>query len=261
MKSGKELKSSRLSYLAVRSRFDPFGALRKNIDDMGGALEEEKKDEIVHKDDCVHDLNTNEKDTNHKHEVKTDLETEISTLDNEIDTLNDEEKKLIQEIADAQKEMKIASKNRREENKDYQQTMADQSATQEILQKAVAKLGEFYNKKAALLQQVPGAEVEAMPAGFSEYKKGNGGGAMAMIQAIIDDSKKTEADAITSELDAQSAYEAFVKDTNKSIKKKQSAINADEENIAEDQIKETQDKEDDRTTIADILTLADMSKS
>ena len=64
-----------------------------------------------------------------------------------------------QQISDAQIEMKKASENREKENKEFQQTVADQRATQEILKKAMERLGEFYNKKAALAQtgQVPGA--------------------------------------------------------------------------------------------------------
>merc|ERR1719473_2056007 len=214
--AGKRLNSPRVSYLATKMRFDPFGKMRESIDGMVGSLGKEKEDEIVHKDDCVSDFNENEKDSNEKHEVKTDLETEINSLETDIGELTDEEKRLIQEIADAQKQMKIASENREKENKEYQETIADQRATQAILKKAVDRLGEFYNKKA--LMQVPGEASSPMPAGFGEYKKAGGGGALAMINEIIADSKKTEQDAIVGELNSQSAYEAFIKDTNKDIK-------------------------------------------
>merc|ERR1719198_29643 len=197
---GARLKSSRLTYLAKRSKFDPFSKMRDNIDIMVGALGKEKADEIETKDECVHDLFENDKQTGEKHEVKKDLETEIDSLNQDEAELTDEEKRMIQEIADMQKNMKMASANREQENKEFRQVTADQQATQAILQKA------------------PGEASSPMPEGFGEYKKAGGGGAMAMIQQIMDDSKKTEADAITSELDAQQAYEAFIKDTNKAIK-------------------------------------------
>merc|ERR1719335_1483559 len=138
--------------------------------------------------------------------------------------------------------------------------MADQRATQAILQKAIEKLGEFYNRKAALAQ-VPGEASSPMPEGFGEYKKAGGGGAMAMINDIIADSKATEKDAVVGELDAQSAYEAFIKDTNKDIKAKQAAIAADEEDVAKDKVQETQDEGDKRETGAQILKLGDMAKA
>merc|ERR1719198_2290481 len=104
---------------------------------------------------------------------------------------------MIQEIADMQLQMKKASENREKENKDFQEVVADQRATRAILQQALDRLGEFYNRKAALLQtgraraaqRVPG-ETSAMPEGFGEYKKAGGGGAMAMVQQIMDDSKE-----------------------------------------------------------------------
>merc|ERR1719428_1388613 len=173
--AGKRLRSPRISYLATRARFDPFGKLRDSIDGMTGALDKEKTDEIHHKDDCVSDFNENDKQTTERNGHKADVEQEISDLESDISRLNEEEKRLQQEIADAQIEMKKASENREKENKEFQATVADQRATQAILKKAMDRLGEFYNKKAALVQNkqepVPGAAVEAMPDGFKEYKK------------------------------------------------------------------------------------------
>jgi len=180
----------------------------------------------------------------------------------EIGQLNEEEKVLMQEIKDTQIEMKKASENREAENKEFQTTVADQRATQEILKKAVERLGEFYNKKAAFAQTgqpVPGAAVAPPPPGFGEYKKAGGGGAMALIENIIADSKGTEQDAIKAEQDAQTAYEEFMKDSNAAIKAKQTALVADEENEAKDKIEETQDMGDKRSTIGDLLNLGSMN--
>merc|ERR1719420_1899043 len=183
--AGKRLNSPRVSYLATRMKFDPFGGLRDSIDGMTTALGKEKEDEIHHKDGCVKDFNVNEKQTTERNEHKGDVEQEIADLEVEIGQLNEEEKVLMQEIADTQIEMKKASENRESENKEFQETVADQRATQEILKKAVERLGDFYNKKAALAQTgrqpVPGAAVEAPPPGFGAYKKAGGGGAMALI--------------------------------------------------------------------------------
>merc|ERR1711924_332477 len=54
-----------------------------------------------------------------------------------------------------------------------------------------------------------------------EYKKNAAaGGVMAMIQTIIDDAKKLEADSIRAEEEAQKAYEDMVAETNATIDKK-----------------------------------------
>merc|ERR1719473_149017 len=91
-----------------------------------------------------------------------------------------------------------------------------------------------------------------MPAGFKEYKKSGGGGAMALIENVI-------ADSATAEQDAQTAYEAFIKDTNAEIKAKQAGIVADEETEAKDKVQEANDETDKRGTISDILNLGSMN--
>merc|ERR1719408_561934 len=229
--AGKRLNSPRVSYLATRMKFDPFGGLRDSIDGMTTALGKEKEDEIHHKDGCVEDFNENDKQTTERNEYKGDVEQEIADLESEISQLNEEEKVLMQEIADTQVEMKKVSENRESENKEFQETVADQRATQEILKKAVERLGDFYNKKAAFVQQdpVPGAAAPPPPPGFGEYKKAGGGGAMALIENIIAESASVEKDAIKAEQDAQTAYE------------------------------ETQDEGDKRATIGDLLNLGSMN--
>merc|ERR1719316_1752744 len=227
---------------------------------MTGALDKEKKDEIVHKDDCVSDFNENEKQTTERNGHKADVEQEINDLDTDIARL-DEEKKLASEIADAQVELKKAAEHREEENKEFQETISDQRATQAILKKAVDRLAEFYSKKSLVqTHQVPGAYVAPMPGGFKPYKKeGNSGGAMALIENIIADSVGVEKDAITAEQNAQTAYESFVKATQDSIKTKQSQIVADDENESKDKVEEANDETDKRGTISDILNLESMN--
>merc|ERR1719265_394468 len=89
--AGRKLNSPRISYLATRMRFDPFGKLRDGIDNMVGALGKEKTDEIHHKDDCVSDLNQNDKQTTERTEHKSDVEQEINHLNAEEDALTVDE--------------------------------------------------------------------------------------------------------------------------------------------------------------------------
>merc|ERR1719229_439332 len=94
-------------------------------------------------------------------------------------------------------------------------TVADQRATQKLLQAALTVLQDYYGK-AALMQQEPAGPPPL--AGFKEYKKNAmSGGVMGMIEQIIKDAKAMEAEAIKSEEDAQKAYENFVTETNAGI--------------------------------------------
>merc|ERR1719217_410392 len=94
-----------------------------------------------------------------------------------------------------------------------------------------------------------------MPEGFKPYQKSEGGGAMRLIEQLIDDSKMAENDAIHAEQNAQEAYEKFVLDTNAAIKAKQKAIVSDREREANDEIQETGDRGDKRITESDINVL------
>merc|ERR1719451_264084 len=221
----KKLNNPRLSALAAKVRLDAFTKVKKAIDDMVAQLLKEKEDEIKHKDFCVEEFNTNQLQTEKKDREKEDLIAKIEDLELTIKTLTSEIDTLKSEVAEMQVQMKRAGEDREKENKDFQQTVADQRASQKLLQAALNILKGFYKKAAAaaLLKQEPAGPPP--PPGFKEYKKNaSSGGVMGMIQQIINDAKAMEAEAIRSEEDAQTAYEDFVKDTNASIEEKSKDI-------------------------------------
>jgi len=223
-----KLNSPRLSAIATRVRLDAFTKVKKAIDDMVGQLLKEKADEIKHKDFCVEEFNSNQLQTEKKDREKEDLLALIEDLELTIKTLANEIATLKSEVQELQVQMKRAGENREKENKEFQQTVADQRASQKLLGAALSILEGFY-KKAALLQQEPAGPPP--PPGFKDYSKNKAsGGVMGMIQQIINDAKAMEAEAIRSEEDAQKAYEDFVKETNSSIEQKtKSIINKSEE--------------------------------
>merc|ERR1712160_157981 len=111
------------------------------------------------------------------------------------------------EVAEMQVQMKRAGEDREKQNKEFQQVVADQRASQKLLSAALNILKGFYEKRAAFLQKQEPAGPPPPP-GFKEFKKNAGaGGVMGMIQQIINDAKAVEAEAIRAEEDAQKAYE------------------------------------------------------
>merc|ERR1712048_283764 len=218
------LNSPHLSAIATKVRLDAFTRVKKAIDDMVAQLLKEKADEIKHKDFCVDEFNTNQLQTEKKDREKQDLIAKIEDLELTIKTLTSEIDTLKSEVSEMQVQMKRAGEDREKENKEFQQTVADQRASQKLLTAALNILKGFYEKKeAALLQQEPAGPPP--PPGFKEYKKNAAaGGVMGMIQQIINDAKAMEAEAIRSEEDAQKAYEDFVKETNASIEAKSEDI-------------------------------------
>merc|ERR1719191_1494466 len=246
-KMAKTLHNPRLSQLSVSMRLDAFTKVKENIDNMIVELKQTQKDEVVKKDMCGKELQENEMQTTEKTNLKADLTQTIADLETSKTTLAEEIATLKEEIATAQTEMKRASEIRLAENKEFQMTIMDQKATQEILKKALDRLKAFYEKKSLL--QLKSARQPG-------YKKNAGSSSvMTMIDNIIEESKAEQADCVKSENDAVAAYAEYVADNSAAIEgMSKSVINKSEELAKVDQNKAIAEG-DLRNTDADLLSL------
>merc|ERR1719407_393709 len=111
------------------------------------------------------ELAENEKATMIAQDEKSDLEAHIEDLKSTIDTLTKDIKTKEAEVAEMQVQIKRASEDREMENKEFQQTVADQRATQQILKKALDRLKEVYGfvQTKAKAKQEPGADAPPPP--------------------------------------------------------------------------------------------------
>merc|ERR1740139_87512 len=251
-----KLNSPRLSAIATKVRLDAFVKVKKAIDDMVAQLLKEKADEIKHKDFCVEEFNSNQLQTEKKDREKEDLIALIEDLELTIKTLTSEIETLKSEVAEMQVQMKRAGEDREKQNKEFQQTVADQRASQKLLTAALNILKGFYEKKAAFLQKQEPAGPPPPP-GFKEYKKNeSSGGVMGMIQQIINDAKAMEAEAIRAEEDAQKAYEDFVKETNASIETKTKDIVNKSETKAKSETDLTRANQDKESVLLELEQLS-----
>jgi hypothetical protein len=175
-------------------------------------------------------LNQNERQTDDAYDKKKALETQQEDLNLFLQNVDGEIAEANEEINNMKVQMKQASENRQKENKDFQETVLDQKATQELLTKALEKLRAFYSKQALVETQSIALHSkktgQAPPPGFGgAYKKNAGAtGVMMMLQGIIKESKTVEQEAMAGEQEAQAAYEAFVKDTNEAIESIEKAV-------------------------------------
>merc|ERR1719331_1886493 len=166
-------------------------------------------------------------ETMKKEDLKEDQIVKIEDLGSAIKTLTEEIEAAKAQIQQMQIDMQRAGEQRIKENKEFQATVADQVATQEILAKALDKLANFYDKlflvevgrhthRAA--QRDEHHKKQAPPVPQMEYKpSAGGGGVMSMIEKLIYDAKELEADAKKSEGEAQAQYETFIADTSTSL--------------------------------------------
>merc|ERR1719160_1180283 len=242
----KKMNKPKLNALAMSMRLDAFTKVKASIDEMIAELKTTQKDEVEKKDYCIKALHDNEMETTAKTNTKADLTQLIADLETSKTTLADEIAQLKADIATAQTEMKKASEIRLAENTEFQMTIMDQKATQEILKKALDRLKAFY-AKASLLQK------SARQPG---YKKNSGASSvMTMIGHIIDESKEEEKETIAAENEAGLAYQTFVEDNSAAIESmSKSVINKSEELAKADQSK-AEAEGNLRATEADLLSL------
>merc|ERR1719399_2126270 len=129
--------SPRLSAMAVRMRMDAFGKVKESLQEMIDKLLKEKEDEIKQKDFCVDELNTNLRDTETEDRKKADAIAKAEDHAQNIARLAKEIAELKDQIKAMQVEIKKAGEEREKANTEYQETVADQRATQKLLASAL----------------------------------------------------------------------------------------------------------------------------
>merc|ERR1719498_1896103 len=142
-----------LSMLATSVELDAFTKVKKAIDDMIATLKVQQEDEVKKNDWCKDEIQENEMTTAKTSDHKSDLEAKIASLEDKIKTLGDELEVAAKSIDELQVNLQRASQDRKVENVEFQKTIADQRAVQEVLAKALDKLANFYDKGGELLQK------------------------------------------------------------------------------------------------------------
>jgi len=224
--------SAQIALLAASAQLDAFTKVKALIDKMVAELATQQKDEVAKRDWCIDELNSNKRSTAAAYDQKESLQTQIADLTKTIEKLTKDLDASKAAVAELMNQMKRASETREAENADFQTTVNDHRVMSMILTKALDRMKQVY---ALLQQRQPGApHIQTSgthtdpgngPAKFKKYDKNAGGGrVVAMLEEVLADTRKTEDQAMASEQDSQSAYENFMKDSNKSIKQTQQAI-------------------------------------
>jgi cytochrome c556 len=215
--------SPQLSILATSVELDAFTKIKKMIDDLIAELKVQQSDEVKHHDWCNDEFQENEMQTMKAENLKEDQQVQIDNLAVAIKTLTEEIAAAKAQIADTQLNLQRAGENRKADNLDFQKTVADQVATQQILAKALDKLATFYDsfvqvgKKAQKKQAPPVAQMDYKPSGGAS-------GVMSMIEKLIFDAKELEAESKKAEGEAQAQYVTLVADSNASVSELQTAV-------------------------------------
>lgn len=225
------VKDARLMTLAMEAKLDGFTIVKEKIDAMVGALKEEQAAEVKQKDYCIAEFQKNKLATTKKQRLATFLGAKNEEVKMKMQTASDDLAELETDIQELQKQQALASQNREKENTEFQKVVAEQRATQEFLKKALSVLGDFYNKQQESFVQQDASPKE--PKTFGSYQKSSSSnGVMLMLQKLIADAKAMETEATAAEAESQGDYEAFGKDTTKTLEKKAKSIADKEETKA-----------------------------
>jgi DNA repair exonuclease SbcCD ATPase subunit len=201
-----------------------FDKVIAEIERLVAELGQQQKDEVKHRDWCVDEFASNDREMQENDHKKENLVQKRADLEQTIKELTEKIKTVKEEAATVQTEMKKASELREAENADFQEVVQDQRLTQMILQKALTRMREVY----ALMQEEPGAAHIATsgnktnagngPARFTKYGQNAGGGRVVMmLEKVAADCKKLEDEAVAGEMSAQNVYEDFMKQSNKEL--------------------------------------------
>jgi len=207
------LSSTALKALAVQVEGNPFDKVVKMIEDLVAKLKEEAAAEAEHKAWCDEQLHDNKLKREKKTTKVNKLTAGVEALTQDIASMAKKIQTLKTEQADLTLAMSKATGVRDQEKATNTDTMQDAAAGEAATKAALVVLKEFYSSQGSFLQQAP--EMAAYK-GMSSAK----GGVVGMLEVIVSDFARLNADTKASEAAAATEYAGFMSDATASKKAK-----------------------------------------
>lgn len=249
---GMSAKGPKMSFIlmALSGKGNQFEKVIKMVDDLVATLKAEQTDDDQQKDWCAAEFDKSD-DTEKELVRKIDtLSTQISETEDGIATLTDALAALVKGIKELDVSVADASEQRKEENANFVQTKAENSAALQLLEVAKNRLNKFYNPTlykapparelteeerlyvasgGVLTTAAPGgiagtgvalpvfAQLNAAPAPAPEtaaaFTKKDSSGPIALIDSIKSDLEKDMLQNDNDEAQSQKSYEEFMADS------------------------------------------------
>merc|ERR1719330_1618004 len=143
--------------LALEGKKVGFDKVIKMIDDMITTLKIEQADDDAKKEYCAKELDAADDKKKGLERSVSDLETSIENAKEDIAKLGEEIDVLKAAIKELDKNVLEATEQRKEENEDFKELMASDTAAKELMKFAKNRLNKFYNPK--LYKAPPKAEL------------------------------------------------------------------------------------------------------
>merc|ERR1719272_1593218 len=170
------------------------------IKDLITKLLEEANEEAAHKGWCDAELMTNEQTRKEKTSAVESLTAEIDELQASIAKLTEQIGELTQAVAELDAAVAKATKLREEEKAKNAETVSDAKEAQKAVEQALTVLKDFYEKAgdAKHAASTQGAE---------------SGGVIGMLEVILSDFSRLEAETKAAEEQGQKEYDEFLTDS------------------------------------------------
>jgi hypothetical protein len=278
---GRRLHSSQLSLLAQKVGADPFGKVKKMIDDMITRLLNEANEDAQHEGFCDKEIGKSKVTRNKLSEDIDALEAAVEDGKATIMMLAEEIKTLAKEVADLDGSVLEATKVRKQEKATNKATVEDSEAALNAVSAATAVLKKFYEKASmatGLLQMNIGRptmgsdewDALANPNFKGTIDKGHkegmqtfgkkftgqqdaAGGVMAMLETVSSDFSNLIADTKADEAKAQETYDGFMVESKSAKATKSRKIEMDEADKAAAEQKLQEDTKDMKGTQDELI--------
>jgi len=209
--------------VAARAADDPFSKVKKMIKDLIVRLMEEANSEADQHAYCETEMATNKQTRENKASEVEELTSEIDKLTALSSELSSEIAELAEDMASLQEKRAEATKVREEEKATNTKTIADAKEGQTAVELATKVLKEFYDKSgsASMLQESLGQSLqEQMSEEIKAPYKGmmsTSGGIFGMLEVVLSDFARLEAETSTAEDQAVAEYEKFMNESSESL--------------------------------------------
>jgi len=213
-----QISSRVLAAAAARTSQDPLDKVKVMIEGLIVKLQEQGQEEATKKGWCDTELATNKETRTGKQDDVDGLEGDIDEHEADIQRLKKEIKTLGSEITGINDAVKEATELRQTEQHKNEMTIRDAKEAQEAVAQALNVLKTFYAKagEATALVQTASNEPEAPEVFGDEPYQGMGGengGVMQMLDVIMSDFARVQAEAEAEEEAAKNEFEEFMEDS------------------------------------------------
>lgn len=200
------LSSRVLTDAASEIAANPFAKVVDMIKSLLAKLKEEAAAEADHKAWCDKELKDNKLKRNKKTAESEKTMANIEDLTAQIDTLSKKITTLLKEQEELTSAMNEATEDRMAEKKENEATIADAKAGSEAVKSALVVLRDFYSSQSAFVQQAP--EMKS----YGGMASANGG-VVGMLEVIVSDFVRLEAETKAAEQQAAAEYDVFMRDS------------------------------------------------